>query len=237
MEERNNARRIWASTPQNCATTSQFFVNDRCLFRNGIISVLLVGMMLLGVVGCGEDLKTPEELRKEKAEESGTESSVSSLANAELYGTWEVASIHGKTPEEYLESFTVGGEAEINVKQLNYVFAVDSWTCDLAEKTLIDFPDIPPATLEATGIWSGTYAFDGQTLSIFTKESEVHIAPEPKDFFQVAFDQGLAEAEQDYDEDFRSDFITPFARSACTKKGDTLVLITPNGKEMVLEKQ
>ena len=207
------------------------------ILKSFVIPVLFVGMMLLGVVGCGEDLKTPEELRKEKAEESGTESSVSSLANEELYGTWEVASIHGKTPEEYLESFTVGGEAEIDVKHLNYVFAADSWTCDLEEKTLIDFPDIPPATLEATGIWSGTYAFDGQTLSIFTKESEVHIAPEPKDFFQVAFDQGLAEAEQDYDEDFRSDFIKPFAQSTCTKQGDTLVLITATGEEMVLEKQ
>ena len=207
------------------------------ILKGFVIPVLLVGMMLLGMVGCGEDLKTPEELRKEKAEASASESSVSSLANAELYGTWEVASIHGKTAEEYLESFTVGGEAEIKIKQLSYVFAADSWSCDLEEKTVIDFPDIPPATLEATGIWSGTYAFDGQTLSIFTKESEVHIAPDPKDFFQVAFDQALAEAEQDYDEDFRSDFITPFARSACTKQGDTLVLITATGEEMVLEKQ
>ena len=208
------------------------------VLKSFVISILLVGMMLLGVVGCGEDLKTPEELRKEKAEESAVESSVSSLANEELHGSWEVASIHGKVPEEYLESFTVGGEAEIEVKQLSYVFAAgDSWTCDLEERTVIDFPDIPPATLEATGTWSGTYAFDGQTLSIFTKESEVHITPEPKDFFQVAFDQALAEAEQDYDEDFRSDLITPFARSTCTKQGDTLVLITATGEEMVLEKQ
>ena len=206
--------------------------------KSFVVSILLVSMILLGMVGCGEDLKTPEELRKEKAEASAVESSVSSLANEELLGSWEVVSIHGKTPEEYLESFTVGGEAEINVKQLNYVFAAgDSWTCDLEERTVIDFPDIPPATLEATGIWSGTYAFDGQTLSIFTKESEVHIAPEPKDFFQVAFDQALAEAEQDYDEGFRSDFITPFARSTGTKQGDTLVLITATGEEMVLEKQ
>ena len=206
--------------------------------KNFVIPVLLVGMILLGMVGCGEDLKTPEELIKEKAEESAVEPSVSSLANEELHGSWEVVSIHGKTPEAYLESFTVGGEAEIKIKQLNYVFAADdSWTCDLEERTVIDFPDIPPATLEATGIWSGTYAFDGLTLSIFTKESEVHIAPEPKDFFQVAFDQALAEAEQDYDEGFRSDFIKPFARSACTKQGDTLVLITPTGEEMVLEKQ
>ena len=206
--------------------------------KSFVIPVLFVGMMLLGVIGCGEDLKKPEELLKEKAEESAVEPSVSSLANEELHGSWKVVSIFGKTPEEYLESFTVGGEAEIKIKQLNYVFAADdSWTCDLEERTVIDFPDIPPATLEATGIWSGTYAFDGLTLSIFTKESEVHIAPEPKDFFQVVFDQAPAEAEQDYDEGFRSDFIKPFARSACTKQGGTLVLITPTGEEMVLEKQ
>ena len=127
--------------------------------KSFVIPVLLVGMMLLGVVGCGEDLKTPEELKKEKAEASAVESAVSALANEELHGTWKVVSIHGKTPEEYLESFTVGGEAEIKIKQLNYVFADDSWTCDLEERTVIDFPDIPPATLEATGIWSGDLRF------------------------------------------------------------------------------
>ena len=206
--------------------------------KSFVIPVLLFGMMLLGVVGCGEDLKTPEELKKEKAEESAAGSSVSALANEELHGTWKVMSIHGKTPKEYLESFTLGGEAEINIKQLNYVFAADdSWTCDLTEKTIIDFPDIPPATLETTGTWSGIYAFDGQTLSIFTKEAEVHIVPDPKDFFQVVLDQTIAEAEQAYDEGVRSDLIKPFARSACTKQGNTLVLITAAGEEMVLEKQ
>ncbi len=202
------------------------------------IPILLVGMILFAAVGCGEDLKTPEELKREKAEESTVEPSVSSVANEELHGSWTVVSIHGKTPEEHLESFTIGGQAEITIKQLNYVFAADdSWTCDLEEKTLIDFPDIPHATLEATATWSGSYAFDGQTLSIFTKEAEVHIAPEPKDFFQVAFDQATVEAEQDYDESFRSKFIIPFAHSACTKQGDTLVLVSQTGEEMVLEKQ
>ena len=203
-----------------------------------VISLLFVGPMLLSVVGCGEDLKTPEELMKEKPEESAVESSVSSAANEELHGSWEVVSIFGVTPEEYLESFTVGGEAEITVRQLNYVFASDdSWTCNIAEKTVIDLPDIPPATLETIGTWSGTYAFDGLTLSLFTKESEVHIAPEPEDFFQIAFDQAIAEAEQDYDEDFRSDFIDLFVQSACTKQGNTLVLVIHTGEEMVLEKQ
>ena len=158
--------------------------------KNFVIPVLLVGTMFLGVIGCGQDLEKPETLVKEKSEESPVESSTSPLTNEELHGAWEVVSIFGKTPKEYLESFTVGGEAKITVKHLNFVFATDdSWTCDFEESTVIDFPDIPPATLEATGTWSGTYAFDGQTLSIFTKESEVHIATEPKDFFQVAFDR------------------------------------------------
>ena len=65
----------------------------------------------------------------------------------------------------------------------------------------------------------------------------MHIAPEPEDFFQVVFDQAIAEAEQDYDEGFRSDFIRPFAQSTGTKQGNTLVLITATGEEMVLEKQ
>ena len=205
--------------------------------KNFVIPVLLVGIMLLSVAGCGDDVE-PVMLAEEKTGEPTVESSVSSLANEELHGAWEVVSIFGKTPKEYLESFTIGGEAEITVKQLNFVFAADdSWTCDLEERTVIDFPDIPPATLEATGTWSGTYAFDGLTLSIFTKESEVHIATEPKDFFQVAFDRAIAEAEQDYDESFRSDFVKPFARSTCTKQANTLVLVIATGEEMVLEKQ
>jgi hypothetical protein len=202
-----------------------------------VIPVLLVGIMLLSVAGCGDDVE-PVMLAEEKTGEPTVESSVSPLANEELHGAWEVVSIFGVPAEEYLESLTVGGESEIKVQQLNYVFAADdSWTCDLEERTVIDFPDIPPATLETTGTWSGTYAFDGLTLSIFTKEAEVHIAPEPEDFFQVVFDQAIAEAEQDYDEDFRSDFIRPFAQSTGTKQGNTLVLITATGEEMVLEKQ
>ena len=220
-------------------TACAYYCEEKSMIpKNFVMPALLVGMIFLGVIGCGQDLEKPEELIKEKSEESAAESSTSSLTNEELHGAWEVVSIFGKTPKEYLESFTVGGEAKITVKQLNFVFATDdSWTCDLEESTVIDFPDIPPATLEATGTWSGTYAFDGLTLSIFTKESEVHIVPEPEDFFQVAFDRSIAEAEQDYDENFRSKVIKPFARSTGTKQGETLVLITATGEEMVLEQQ
>lgn len=206
--------------------------------KSFVIPVLLVGMVLLGVVGCGEDLKTPEELEREKAEALAGESSVSALANEELYGSWEIVSIFGMTLEEYLESLVEGGEVEEKVKRFDYVFAPDNvWTCNLVSETTMIFPDMPPGKTETIGTWSGTYIFDGLTLSLFTKESEVHIIPEPKDFFQIAFDLTLAEAAQDYDDAFRSDFINPFARSACTKQGDTLVLVIPFGEEMVLEKQ
>ena len=33
-KRRNNALRIWASTPQNCATTSQIVLDDRRLWGN-----------------------------------------------------------------------------------------------------------------------------------------------------------------------------------------------------------
>ena len=206
--------------------------------KSFVIQILLVGVVLLSMVGCGEDMEEPIVLAEEKTEESTVESSVSPLVNEELHGSWEVVSIFGKTPKEHLESFTVGGKTKITIKQLNYVFAADdSWTCHLEEITRMDFPNIPRATLEATGTWSGTYAFEGQALSMLTKELEVHIATEPKDFFQVAFDKSIAEAEQDYDKSFRFEFIIPFARSTCTKQGNTLVLIAATGEEMVLEKQ
>lgn len=206
--------------------------------KSFVVLILLVSVILLGVVGCGEDLKTPEELEKEKAEELAGESSASALANEELYGSWEVVSIFGMTLEEYLESLVEGGEVEEKLKRFDYVFAPDNvWTCNLVSETAMIFPDIPPGKAETIGTWSGTYIFDGLTLSLFTKESEVHIVPEPKDFFQIAFDLSVAEAEQDYDDAFRADFINPFAQSACTKQGDTLVLVIPTGEEMVLEKQ
>ena len=41
--------------------------------KSFVIPILLFGMILLGVIGCGEDLKTPEELEKEKAEETPKE--------------------------------------------------------------------------------------------------------------------------------------------------------------------
>lgn len=202
-----------------------------------VTPVLLVGMMLLSIAGCGDDVE-PITLAKEKTGEPTLESSVSSLANDELIGSWEVVSIFGKTPEELFEAFAEEEEPVEKVKQFGYVFAADnSWTCNFMSETVFIFDDLPPGKVEKTGVWSGTYVFDGLTLSLFEKGSEVHIAPEPKDFFRVAFGQEIAEVEQGFDVFFRGDFIKPFAQSAGTKQGDTLVLVTADGEEMMLEKR
>ena len=208
------------------------------ILKGFVIPVLLVGIMLLSVIGCGEDSEKPTVLAEEKSEDPTVEPSAPSLSTEELLGSWEVVSIFGMTPDEYLESLAEGGEIEETVKQFAYVFAADnSWTCDFVSETVFVFDDIPPGKMEAIGTWSGTYDFDGLTLSLFTKGSDVQIAPEPKDILEIAFDLAVAEAEQHYDESFRSDFIKPFAQSTCTKQGDTLTVISPAGKKMVLEKQ
>ena len=166
------------------------------------------------------------------------EPSVPSLLQEELLGSWDVVSIFGMTPDEYLESLAEGGEVEETVKQFAYVFAADnSWTCNFVSETVFVFDDIPPGKMEAIGTWSGTYGFDGLTLSLFTKGSDVQIVSEPKDILEIAFDLVVADAEQHYDESFRSDFIKPFAESTCTKQGDTLTVISSAAKKMVLEKQ
>ena len=216
-----------------------------------VLVIFAVGIMSIGIVGCGGDTEeeapekttagtpsTTTELAEEKSEDPTVELSVPSLLQEELLGSWEVVSIFGMTPDEYLESLAEGGEVEETVKQFAYVFAADnSWTCNFVSETVFVFDDIPPGKMEAIGTWSGTYDFDGLTLSLFTKGSDVQIVSEPKDIFEIAFDLAVAEAEQHYDESFRSDFIKPFAQSTCTKQGDTLILISSAAKKMVLKKQ
>ena len=205
--------------------------------KSFVISVLLVGLMLLSVAGCGDDVE-PVVLAGEKTEDPTAGRSFPPVAKEDLLGSWEVFSIFGMTPEEYFESLAEGGEVEEKVKQFSYVFATDnSWTCNLVSETVFVFDDIPPGKMETVGTWSGTYGFDGLTLSLFTKGSDVQIVPEPKNILEIAFDLAIAEAEQHYDESFRSDFIKPFAHSTCRKQDGTLVLITVEGEEMVLEKR
>ena len=207
-----------------------------------VLVIFAVGIMSIGIVGCGGD--TEEEApEKTTAGTPSTTTDQPAVAerppiDEELLGSWKVVSIFGMTPDKYLESLAEGGEVEETVKQFAYVFAADnSWTCNFVSETVFVFDDIPPGKMEAIGTWSGTYGFDGLTLSLLTKGSDVQIVSEPKDILEIAFDLVVADAEQHYDESFRFDFIKPFAKSTCTKQGDTLTVISPAAKKMVLEKQ
>ena len=51
------------------------------ILKGFVIPALLVGIMLLGVVGCGEDSEKPTVLAEEKSEDPTVEPSVPSLSS------------------------------------------------------------------------------------------------------------------------------------------------------------
>ena len=198
--------------------------------KSFVISVLLIGIMLLGMVGCGSE---PEELTEEKTEDPTVELSVPLLANEELLGSWEVVSIHGKTPQAHLQSLEQDG-VTVEVRQFNCVFAADdSWTWNLELEYALDWPELPPAKVEAIGIWSGTYVIEDLTLSFVTTAETISIKPEPKNFLEVL---GMAE-DREAKEAFIKDVGPITGKSTYTKQGDTLTLITPAARKLVFERQ
>ena len=198
--------------------------------KSFVISVLLIGIMLLGIVGCGSE---PEELTEEKTEDPTVELSVPLLSNEDLLGSWEVVSIHGKTPQVHLQSLEQDG-VTVEVRQFNCVFAADaSWTWNLGLEYALDLPELPPAKVEAIGVWSGTYVIENLTLSFVTTEETISIKPEPKNFLEVL---GMAE-DREAKEAFIKDVGPITGKSTYTKQGDTLTLITPAAKKLVFERQ
>ena len=199
------------------------------MIRNSfVILILFVGTMLLGIVGCGS-----EELTEEKPEVS----TVPSLGKEDLLGSWKLISIFGTIPAAYLESLTIGGETEVTIKQFDYVFYPDDqWTVNYASETVAIFSDIPRTNITLGGTWSGTWVFDGLTLSLNVEDDGVEVAADPKDIFE-RLEQTEEELKQTYNENFRADFLKPFEKSTCTKQADTLILITSAGEKMVLGKQ
>ena len=199
--------------------------------KSFVILPILVGIMLLSVVGCGSDAEGPADPM--------VRPSVPALSNEELLGSWKVVSLFGMTPESYLQSLSEEGIVEEKVKQFDLRFDSDnSWICNFTSETALISPDEPSGTSKLMGIWSGTYTFNSLTLSLMLKGSEVQLTPKPDDLFQEEFGLTLSEAEQVYDESFRTDFLEPFVKSTWTKRAaGTLILRTPAGEEMVLAKK
>ena len=210
--------------------------NREMIPKSFLILSLLVGTMLFSGVGCGRDAEAPEKSIVQQ--ETIVESSTPSISNQGLLGSWKVVLIFGTTPEAYLESLSPDGMVEEKVKQFDFRFAADhSWTCNFASETVLVSPDVRPGTSKSIGVWSGTYVFDGLTLTLRLKGSTVKLTPKPDDLFQQEFGLTLVEAKDVYDEGFRADVLNPFLKSTWTQQAGRLIFRTPTGEKMVLAKK
>ena len=212
-----------------------------------VIRVLLAGMALLGVVGCGSE---PEKLTKEKTEESVVEPSVPSPLKKELLGSWDVVSIFGKTLEEFFENTEDEegiAEAETKAIEFHCDFADDnSWVWNFRQEIAFkDHADIPLGTIEMIGTWSGTYRVADSILSFTLKESDTSIKSKPQGFFatladlreEVPEEEGKQRLAESFSEGFRLWILAPINKSTITRQGDTLTLTVSEAKKIIFEKQ
>lgn len=215
--------------------------------KNFVVPILLVGMVLLGVIGCGSE---PEALTEKKAEASVAEPSVPSPLKKELLGSWDVVSIFEKTTEEFFEyTEDEEGVTEVATRALEFhcAFADDnSWVWNFRQEIVFkDHADIPLGTIEMIGTWSGTYRIQASTLSFILKESDTSIKSQPQGFFETLVDlpEEVPEAEgkqrlaERFSEAFRFDILAPINKSTITRQEDTLILMVSDAKKIIFEKR
>ncbi len=214
--------------------------------KNFMIPILLMGIVFLGIIGCGSDEEKPD------VDESSEEKPVSQpdLPKEDLLGTWEVVSINGLTPGAFFES-PVGEDLEgqaVEVKQFRFVLSADdSWIINLELEVIIAFPEILPGPevvlidgkMKIKGVWSGAYSVVNPMLFFITEEADVKITSDPEDFIEKLTEGQITneQAEQDYIQEFKNIILTPFRRSTATLKEDTLTLNISGEKKMILERQ
>ncbi len=210
--------------------------------KNFVISILLVGMMLLGMVGCGSDMEKPEALTEGKPEESIVEPSVSSLVKEKLLGSWDVVSIFKETPEAFFEfPADQEGVAEAKTEAIAFhcTFADDnSWVWNLRQEIVFkDHADIPLGTIEMIGSWSGTYSIAASTLSFILKESDTNIESKPQGVFETLVDLTEEDGKQRLAEAVRFGILAPINKSTITRQEDTLILRVSDTKKIIFEKR
>ena len=218
--------------------------------KSFVISILLVGMILLGMVGCGSDVEEPEKLTEEKPETLIIEPSVSSLSKEKLLGSWDVVSIFGKTPEEFFEYTEDGedvGEAETRAIEFHCAFADDnSWVWNFRQEIVFkNNAEIPLGTIEMIGTWSGPYRVAGSILSFILKGSDTSVVSEPQGFFETLVDlpeevpeeEGKQRLAESFSEGFRLWILAPINKSTITRQGGTLTLTVSEAKKIIFEKQ
>ena len=218
--------------------------------KSFVISILLVGMILLGVVGCGSNVEEPEELTEEKPETLIVEPSVSPVSKEKLLGSWDVVSIFGKTPEEffeYTEDEEGVAEAETKAIEFHCAFADDSsWVWNFRQEIVFkDHADIPLGTIEMIGTWSGTYRVADLILSFILKASDTSVKSKPQGFFatlvdlpeEVPEEEGKQRLAESFSKGFRLWILAPINKSTITRQEDTLILMVSEAKKIIFEKQ
>lgn len=210
------------------------------IMKRFVISTLLIGIVLLDIVGCGNDDEKPDKPIVEPA--------APILTKEDILGTWEVVSINGLTSEAFLESPEGEDFEEISISLRTFLIVFsddDSWKINLHFESTLDFPDNPPdpelppdGTLNIIGEWSGYYIIEDPKLFLTTTVSDINVISDPADYIQVTTDfLTTEEAEADFDQTFRNDILKTFKQSNVVLQGDKRTLVAPAAKKIVLKKQ
>ena len=206
-----------------------------------VLSTLLAGILLLGLVGCGDD----ETTEKPTVEPTKPDPMVS---NEALIGSWEVVSINDGPPLAFVNADEPDEEdrPKINIDNFYYNFAADSsWTLNL-EFEMVDFPEDPhredaemAGKIDLTAVLSGYFGIQDSILSLTKNSFDVSISPTPEDFFQERLGVTETLAKQELVGKFNEHILTPFEKSSFTIEGEMLHLES-NGSskaKMVLKKR
>lgn len=210
------------------------------IMKRLVISTLLIGIVLLDIVGCGND--------DEKPDKPIVEPVAPILTKEDILGTWEVVSINSLTSEAFLESPEGENFEEISISLRTFLIVFsddDSWKINLHFESTLDFPDNPPdpelppdGKLNIVGEWSGCYIIVDSKLFLTTTVSDINVISDPADYIQVATDfLTTEEAEADFDQIFRNEILKTFKQSNVVLQGDKRTLVAPAAKKIVLKKQ
>lgn len=206
------------------------------------ISALLVTLMLLGMCGCGSDEETTEKPTTKPTTKEPMPPPEGFIAS------WNVISINDEDPLAFVNADEPDEEdrPKINTENYYFQFAEDNkWTLNLKFE-MVEFPEDPnrddpekAGMVELTGVWSGTYSFNDDVLSLVKVETDVDIASVPEDFMENVFEVNIVEAKNEILEKFNTHVFKPFAKTRFALEGETLTLeATGSDKnKMVLEKR